>query len=34
MAAIHSKIVDYVIIKTGTVIFIMFKAAGIIDYDY
>ena len=34
MAAIHSKIVVCVISKTGSVIFIIFKAAGIIDYDY
>ena len=34
MAAIHSKIIDYVIIETGCSCFIVFKVAGIIYYDY
>ena len=34
MAAIHPQNVDYVIIKTGSRIFTMFKVAGIIYYDY
>ena len=34
MAAIPPKNVDYVITKTDSHIFSMFKAAGIIYYDY